>query len=360
MQNRDGPAAVTERKKDGPICLAIVLSAISRRHTPCAASTAYRVCGATIRQDEKARPDLGSGVRRPTNAGNVVLFVGKRARDNRCWWFHVAPPFAVCCFVGLFAGRIAGGDRGDRIAGRIAAAGGSSLAESARRMTCLNNLHQIGLGALAFHDVYNRYPEGGVEMRSLRGPDGKVLYPNGRQLAWSAYILPYVELQSLAKRIDFRKAFDSPENAAAAAEIVPLYLCPSNPRPSYLSQGRGACDYGGIFGEVILTNNNPPRGIMLYGQYVRIRDVVDGTSHTMMVSEDSWSQDMQWINGLNVFDVSAAINTAQENDLHSKHAPRGVNGLMADGNARFISEDIDLGILAAICTRNGREPVGEF
>ena len=109
--------------------------------------------------------------------------------------------------------------------------------ESARRMTCLNNLHQIGLGVLAFHDVYKRFPEGGVEMRSLRGPDGKLLYPNGRQLAWSAYILPYVELQSLARRIDFRKAFDSPENAAAAAEIVPLYLCPSNPRQSYLVPG---------------------------------------------------------------------------------------------------------------------------
>ena len=70
--------------------------------------------------------------------------------------------------------------------------------KTARRMTCLNNLHQIGLGMLAFHDVYKRFPEGGVEMRSLRNPDGTPRYPNGRQLAWSAYILPYVELQSLA------------------------------------------------------------------------------------------------------------------------------------------------------------------
>jgi prepilin-type N-terminal cleavage/methylation domain-containing protein/prepilin-type processing-associated H-X9-DG protein len=234
-----------------------------------------------------------------------------------------------------------------------------SSRETARRMACLNNLHQIGIGMLAFHDVCKRFPEGGVEMRFLRSPDGKLLYPKGRQLAWSAYILPYVELQSLARRINFRKAFDSLENAKAAAEIVPLYLCPSNSRQSYLVEGRGACDYGGIYGEQILTNNNPPRGVMLYGEYVRIRDIIDGTSHTMMISEDSWSQDMQWINGLNVFDVSAPINTAHENDLHSKH-PHGVNGLFADGNARFLSEDMDLNILAAICTRNGKEPVGEF
>ncbi len=236
-----------------------------------------------------------------------------------------------------------------------------SSRESARRMTCLNNLHQIGLGMLAFHDVYKHFPQGGVEMRMLRDAEGNLRFPNGRQLAWSAYILPYVELNSLARRIDFSKAFDSPENAASAAEIVPLYLCPSNPRQSYLFSGRGVCDYGGIYGSRITPNtNNPPNGVMLYTSYVRIRDIIDGTSHTMMISEDSLSQDMQWINGLNVFDVSAPINTAPENDLHSKHAPRGVNGLMADGNARFINEDIDLDILSAICTRNGKEPVGYY
>jgi prepilin-type N-terminal cleavage/methylation domain-containing protein len=236
-----------------------------------------------------------------------------------------------------------------------------SSRETARRMACLNNLHQIGIGMLAFHDVQKHFPKGGVEMRMLRDAEGNLRYPNGRQLAWSAYILPYVELQSLAKRIDFSKAFDSPENAQAAAEIVPLYLCPSNPRQSYLISGRGVCDYGGIYGEQILTNNNPPRGVMLYGEFVRIRDIIDGTSHTMMVSEDSGFADMQWINGKNVFDVAYPINQAPpiENDLRSKHF-HGVNGLFADGNARFLSEDMDLNILAAICTRNGREPVGEF
>jgi prepilin-type N-terminal cleavage/methylation domain-containing protein/prepilin-type processing-associated H-X9-DG protein len=236
-----------------------------------------------------------------------------------------------------------------------------SSRETARRMTCLNNLHQIGLGMLSFHDVYKRFPEGGVEVRLLPGPNGKPLYPNGRQLAWSAYILPYVEMQSLAGRIDFRKAYDSPDNAPAAAEIVPLYLCPSVPRISFLVRGRGACDYGGIIGERINGPNRPYKGVMLYGEYVRIIDIIDGTSHTIMVSEDSGTPDGQWINGLNVFDQAFPINQAPsfENDMRSKH-PRGVNGLFADGNARFISEDIELSILAAICTRAGREPVGEF
>jgi prepilin-type N-terminal cleavage/methylation domain-containing protein/prepilin-type processing-associated H-X9-DG protein len=238
-----------------------------------------------------------------------------------------------------------------------------STRETARRMSCLNNLHQIGQGMLAYHDVNKHFPLGGVEMKTLKIPGtNRPLYPNGRQLAWSAYILPYVELNTLAKRIDFTKAFDSPENAAAAAEIVSLYLCPSHYRTSYLIDRFAGCDYGGIYGQRILPNPDPKsgaQGIILYSKYVRTRDVLDGTSHTLMVSEDSRSSDMQWIYGGNVFDVSSPINTAQENDLWSKH-PGGVNGLMADGGARFLSEGMDVNILSAICTRAGKEPVGEF
>ena len=233
--------------------------------------------------------------------------------------------------------------------------------EAARRLGCSNNLHQVGIGLQSFHDSFKRFPEGGVEMRMLVSPEGDPLYPNGRQLAWSAYILPYLELKSLSDRIDFKKAFDSTENAAAAAEIIPTYLCPSVSRQSYLVEGRGACDYGGIYGERIVSSNNPPRGIMLYGQTVRIRDITDGTAHTLMISEDCQCKSMQWINGLNVFDVAYAINTAPafENDPRSKH-PGGVNGLMADGSVRFLCNELDLKTLAAICTRNGGEPVGDF
>ncbi|MGA2797662.1 MAG: DUF1559 domain-containing protein [Thermoguttaceae bacterium] len=272
-----------------------------------------------------------------------------RIRFAHALGFSLVELLVVIAIIGLLAGLLLPAVQSSR--------------ESARRMTCLNNLHQIGLGMLTFHDVYKRFPLGGVEMKTLKIPGtNKLLYPNGRQLAWSAYILPYVELQSLARRIDFGKAYDSPENAAVAVEIVPLYLCPSHARNSYLIDRFAACDYGGIYGQRILPNPDPqkrPQGIMLYSQYVRISDVKDGTTHTLIVSEDSESADMKWIFGLNVFDVSGPINSAQENDLWSKH-PGGVNGLMADGNARFLSQDMDKNTLSAICTRAGKEPLGEF
>ncbi len=228
--------------------------------------------------------------------------------------------------------------------------------EAARRMSCQNNLRQIGIGLHHYHDVVHSFPIGALEMRYLRGPDGALLYPNGVQIAWSALLLPFVEQGPLHDRIDFGRGFDSPENADAAAEVLSIYLCPSVPRASNLVDGRGAIDYGGIYGERISGRNDPPKGTMLYQRAVKIADIRDGTSNTLIVSEDSAWQDGQWINGLNIFDQAFPINQAPpfENDIRSEH-PQGAQGLFCDGSVHFLAESMDLLVLAAICTRERGE-----
>jgi prepilin-type N-terminal cleavage/methylation domain-containing protein/prepilin-type processing-associated H-X9-DG protein len=233
-----------------------------------------------------------------------------------------------------------------------------SAREAARRIACFNNLHQMGVAMHGFHVVRDHFPQGGVEMRMLRLPNGRLRYPTGVQLAWSAYLLPYLEQDALHQKINFKRAFDSAENAVAAATVLPVYLCPSDGRTTYLVQGRGACDYGGIYGERITGPNDPPRGTMLYERTIGIHDISDGTSYTLLVAEDTGFIDGQWINGLNVFDQAYAINQApgSENDIRSQHVG-GANALFADGSARFLSESMDLRALAAICTRAGGEPI---
>ncbi|MEI8375924.1 MAG: DUF1559 domain-containing protein [Planctomycetota bacterium] len=232
--------------------------------------------------------------------------------------------------------------------------------EAGRRMSCGNNLHQIGLALLTFHDDHQAFPQGGIEVRLLRLLNGKLRYPNGRQLAWSAYILPYLEEKGLDRQLDFTKAFDSPENAQAGARVIRAYLCPSDGYSSNLVGGLGRTDYGGIYGQRITCANNPPNGCMLYDRPIRILDIPDGTSHTMIVAEDTHT-DMQWINALNIFDVSCAINSAPpiENDIVSKH-PGGANTLFADGSVHYLSERLDVKVLAALVTRNGGETVGDY
>ena len=222
--------------------------------------------------------------------------------------------------------------------------------EAARRAQCQNNLRQIGIGLHLHHDIHQVFPMGGVEWRPFGGT-------TQRQLAWSAFLLPHLEQQALYDQLDLTKAFDAPENETAAATILSVYLCPTTDRKSMLIQGRGPCDFGGIYGERITSPNNPPKGTMIYDQAFRIAELTDGTSQTLIVAEDTLWPEGQWINGRNLFDQAFAINAAPafENDIRSQH-PGGAQGVMADGSVHFLAESLDLKVLAAICTRAGGEP----
>ena len=181
--------------------------------------------------------------------------------------------------------------------------------EAARRTGCQNNLRQIGIALHLHHEANRRFPPGGIEHRAMINPATRRRYgPAGRQLAWSAFLLPYLEQQTLSDALDLNKAFDAPENSAAAATVLPAYVCPSVPGGRDLVQGRGPCQYGGIYGERITGPNDPPKGTMLYDRHVRLAEILDGASRTLIVSEDCLFRDGQWIHAGNVFDQAYAIN----------------------------------------------------
>lgn len=216
---------------------------------------------------------------------------------------------------------------------------------------CMNNLRNIGNAVQAYQMAKGSYPMGGLDFRTFKNR-------NGRQLSWCVFLLPYLEHSDVYRRIDQKKAFDSKENAEAARAVLPVFLCPTSERPSLLVSGRGACDYGGIFGERITSPNNPPKGVMLYDQKVAPRDVKDGLQHTLMISEDTRWGDGQWINAANVFDQAFRINQAPpiENDIRSNHLG-GAFGLFCDGRVALLAEEMDRDVLAAICTRARQERI---
>jgi prepilin-type N-terminal cleavage/methylation domain-containing protein/prepilin-type processing-associated H-X9-DG protein len=223
--------------------------------------------------------------------------------------------------------------------------------QAARRLQCQSNLHQLGIGLHAYHTARGSFPIGGVEWR----PPGN---RTRRQLAWSAFLLPFIDQQSLFASLDLSVPFDSPRNAAGAAQVVPVYVCPASLRGAQRVEGRGPCDYGGIYGERITSPNDPPKGTMLYDEPVSLRDISDGAGKTLIVAEDSRFDDGQWINGRNIFDQAFAINAAppHENDIRSEHGA-GANGLLCDGSVRFLPEITDLIVLASLCTRAGGEVI---
>ncbi|XZE56303.1 DUF1559 domain-containing protein [Planctomycetaceae bacterium SH139] len=227
--------------------------------------------------------------------------------------------------------------------------------EAARKTNCKNNLKQIGLALQHYHDVHKSLPTGCIEWRSWQAP------PTHRQFAWSAFLLPFLEQQAVHQQIDFRVPFDHPANAAAAAVTLDVYLCPSTSREVSVAASnvaaRGPTDYGGLFGET-LVDRRQDDGVFLYGRSIAFRDVVDGLSYTLAVSEDVGGPDSEWINGRNVFVQSGGINDPDvwigDNEIRSDH-PAGAMGLFLDAHVQFLADSIDHRVLAAIITRAGRE-----
>jgi len=237
--------------------------------------------------------------------------------------------------------------------------------ESARRATCQNNLRQIGVALHVYHAAHQQFPVGCIDKRIPR------TNPNGRQLAWSATILPELGEPALSQQLDFNAAYDGNINSAVAATIVPTYLCPStyrlaagregalvhNPATASVAPGYegAATDYGGIYGAAQVSP--AANGTFLYERAVKIAEITDGTSHTLAVAEDTgrgWLMDGEWINGENIYDVSNLINTQQHNEIWSDH-PQGAMALWCDGSVSLLAESMELTVLRSICTRAGSD-----
>lgn len=233
-----------------------------------------------------------------------------------------------------------------------------SAREAARRTTCANNLRHMGCALHGHLLAKGKFPVGCLEWKAGTGG-------TKRCLAWSAFILPWLEEQTTADRVNFQKPYDDPANAAAAATVIQTYLCPSAGRKGTLVKGLGAIDYGGVVGERIVSPNNPEKGVLCTGISYAVKDITDGLSKTILVAEcarESWP-DGQWINGRNLFDQAYAINVAMsvwEDEMRSWH-PSGAHGLVGDGSVQFIDEAVDKRILAAGLTRcRGESPAAPW
>jgi prepilin-type N-terminal cleavage/methylation domain-containing protein len=233
--------------------------------------------------------------------------------------------------------------------------------ESARQHRCQNNLHQIGLALQTYHAVFAELPIGCLERRI---PSKK---PDGRQLAWSAWLLPHLEEQTLWRQIDFNSAYDSARNASPARTVLSVFLCPSAARFAPGREGSlvyatasspnqnvaAAIDYGGNYGAAQASPAG--NGVLLYDRAVAFREVTDGTSRTLLVFEDSGrgaGMDGEWINGENIFDVGLPINLQVHNEIWSDH-PGGAMALRCDGSVTLLDESLDVNVLRAACTRAG-------
>lgn len=97
--------------------------------------------------------------------------------------------------------------------------------EAARRATCQNNLHQIGLAIHQYHETHRKLPSGWISEQ----PEGEPGW------GWACLILPYMEGDNLHDLIDFDVHIDDPANEHSRVFGISNYFCPSdNARTTFL------------------------------------------------------------------------------------------------------------------------------
>jgi len=172
--------------------------------------------------------------------------------------------------------------------------------EAARRMSCQNNIKQIGLAAHLFENQHKHLPPGLTTFKQKK-PNGDVINWYGNPVF--AYLLPFVGQPNIYERWDWSETMEAairntrdPANIyqrspkAVSAALIPTFLCPSdltgNGEPVELDYvERGYCT--GFFGRTSYVGNGGS-----HSTYFRDPDMeADGTF--FMTGEDSQPEDYQ-------------------------------------------------------------------
>jgi len=173
--------------------------------------------------------------------------------------------------------------------------------EAAHRGSCVNNLKQMGLALQNYHDALGTYPMS-YAARS-RFIDGATDTAPG--WGWAAMILPQMEQMNLFNAINFSLPVEAPQNTTGARTMMSPYLCPSDPTPGApfpIDDGSGnvlasvaPTSYAACVGDdradstTGLNNDGLGNGVMYRNSRVRMAEITDGASQTIMVGERAWS-----------------------------------------------------------------------
>ncbi|MCY2996275.1 MAG: DUF1559 domain-containing protein [Planctomycetota bacterium] len=281
--------------------------------------------------------------------------------------------------------------------------------ESARRLQCNNNLKQIGVALQNYEGTYRTFPPASLGPSSSTAPTPP--YRHG----WVAMTLPMIEQRGLQQVYSFDASWYDPPNANLIVIPLQAFSCPSadlgrtatSKSPAFGTRTAAAWDYGSVNvssyvpGYSGTANAERRKGVMNDREGSTVAAILDGTSHTLMVSECA-NRPQLWVMGRKRTDITAdtsnypaglvgpgettggvwaehqkavsvggasgdgtttigggpcAINCTNDWEIYAMH-PGGANGLFADGSVRFLDASMPITVLGALCSRAGGEDTG--
>jgi prepilin-type N-terminal cleavage/methylation domain-containing protein len=257
--------------------------------------------------------------------------------------------------------------------------------EAARRCSCNNNLRQIGLATLNYHDQLKHLPPPKINASWTTHHAGTLML-----------LLPYVEESSRYALVDLTKEAWDPVNLPFTKDPLPLYLCPSMSLPRDVPHPNAACKERFGPGSYLISSRTHKLSKVLNGAFANpapdgeyalsLRQITDGSSKTLLVGEINYGlQSMVWndcpddlgqpkwgdqtwasgywgeafghmcaerpelYNNNLVFDPTFSLRV-----FRSDHSG-GVYFVLLDGSVRFVPETSDPLVRFALVTRAGAE-----
>lgn len=217
----------------------------------------------------------------------------------------------------------------------------SRAREAARRTQCRNNLKQISIALLNYHDKFGCYP-----LAFLRDAQGSPT------LSWRVVILPYIDESRLFDKFDLSEPWNGPHNRTLTEKMPPVYACPSD-SPDETKH----TSYVGVVGQETVW---PEVGSLAKAE------ILDGLENTIQLVEIARS-DIVWTEPKELpFEaIHAGINPQSGLGISSLHSQpsgimsreSGVNAAFADGRVHFLDAGLNPATLAAMLTRSGGESV---
>jgi prepilin-type processing-associated H-X9-DG protein len=258
--------------------------------------------------------------------------------------------------------------------------------EAANRLTCSNNLKQIGLAFHLHHDSLGFFPTAGTHWNTPpTDVNGVPAVGAGQGAGWGFQILPYLESETVWRGAG--ATTDNQRQRLAVGSRNPIFFCPTRRIPmtftyadGYISQFPGdlvthaLCDYAS-------NNLDDESGVIRangYGPPIRIADILDGTSTTLMVGEkrlnlyylgqfrlddnEGYTCGNDWDTMRNANfppapDTRDATSTERGFAGFGSSHQSGLNAVFADGSVHHLAFTIDPEVFSALGTRAGGEPV---